>query len=57
MARASNQREAAFWIVAALFLASGFSSLIYQVVWTRMLNLILDLKAKEALTHNSAGKH
>lgn len=29
-----------FGLIAALFLASGFSSLIYQVVWTRMLVLI-----------------
>jgi len=49
MARASNQREAAFWIVAALFLASGFSSLIYQVVWTRMLNLIFGSEGEGGL--------
>ncbi|MBX9947911.1 MAG: fused MFS/spermidine synthase [Candidatus Obscuribacterales bacterium] len=29
-----------FWLVLALFFASGFSSLIYQVVWTRHLVLI-----------------
>jgi spermidine synthase len=29
-----------FWLVLALFFASGFSSLIYQVVWTRHLTLI-----------------
>jgi spermidine synthase len=29
-----------FWFVATLFLASGFSSLIYQVVWTRLLVLV-----------------
>jgi len=35
----SFQREM-FWLVLALFFASGFSSLIYQVVWTRHLVLI-----------------
>ena len=30
----------AFCLVALLFFASGFSSLIYQVVWTRMLVLV-----------------
>jgi spermidine synthase len=31
---------AGFFLIAALFLASGFSSLIYQVVWTRALSLV-----------------
>ncbi len=29
-----------YWFVAVLFAASGFSSLIYQVVWTRLLVLV-----------------
>src|ERR1700730_15954023 len=29
-----------FALIVLLFVASGFSSLIYQVVWTRMLGLI-----------------
>src|SRR5215471_16667814 len=29
-----------YWFVAVLFAASGFSSLIYQVIWTRLLVLV-----------------
>src|SRR5215813_5137787 len=29
-----------FWFVAVLFSASGFSSLVYQVIWTRLLVLV-----------------
>ncbi len=35
--KSSGQR---FGLIAALFIASGFSSLIYQVVWTRQLVLV-----------------
>lgn len=38
--RASTAAGWGFVLTAALFIASGFSSLIYQVVWTRMLVLI-----------------
>jgi spermidine synthase len=36
----SAEKRLNFWLVAALFTASGFSSLIYQVVWTRQLVLV-----------------
>lgn len=36
----SDRNRLNFWLVAFLFTASGFSSLIYQVVWTRQLVLI-----------------
>lgn len=36
----SDHKRLNFWLVAFLFTASGFSSLIYQVVWTRQLVLI-----------------
>lgn len=36
----SSPRKINFGLIVLLFTASGFSSLIYQVVWTRMLSLV-----------------
>ncbi len=40
IAKTKAQAWLGFGFTAALFIASGFSSLIYQVVWTRMLVLV-----------------
>lgn len=39
-AKKASRVEAGFLLVCLLFFASGFSSLIYQVVWTRLLVLV-----------------
>src|SRR5277367_514495 len=39
-----------FLLIAILFVASGFSSLIYQVVWTRLLGLIFGATTFAAAT-------
>src|SRR5438094_8802296 len=36
----SNNTPTQFALIAALFIASGLSGLIYQVVWTRILVLV-----------------
>ncbi len=45
-----GQARLIFLLIAILFMASGFSSLIYQVVWTRLLGLIFGATTFAAAT-------